>query len=75
MKHYPRGGDLVPTFNWVFDFQPIMSETQPSRYKRAGSNYLADEKDPHHLGHVVVWVIHLYLYIYWFNLCRETMKR
>ena len=57
----------VPSFNWVFEYQPIASEisTQPSRYNRAESNLLADEKDPHHLEKVVVWVIYLFLQIYY----------
>ena len=48
--------DPVPTFNWVFKNQPIASGilTQLSRYKRADSNLLADEKGPRHLGQVVV---------------------
>ena len=38
--------DPVPTFNWVFENQPIASKilTQPSRYKRAESKLLSDEK-------------------------------
>ena len=32
--------------------------------KRADNNYLADERGPHHLGHVVVWIIHLNHYSY-----------
>ena len=37
------------TFNWVFEYQPIASETltQPSCYNRAENNLLADEKGPH----------------------------
>ena len=36
----------MPTFNWVFENQQMTSGilTQPSRYKRAESNLLADEK-------------------------------
>ena len=45
-------------FQFDFKYQPIASA------KRAESNYLADEKGPHHLGQVVVWVNHLYFYIY-----------
>ena len=29
--------------------------TQPSRYKRAESNLLADKKGPHHIGQLVVY--------------------
>ena len=55
--------DPVPTFIWVFEYQPIALEilTQPSRYKRAESDLLADKTGPYHLGQV----IHLYLYIYY----------
>ena len=37
----------MPTFNWVFENQPIASgiSTQPIRLIRAESNWLADEKD------------------------------
>ena len=40
----------MPTFKWVFEYQPIESEilTQPCRYKRAENNLLADEKDTPH---------------------------
>ena len=40
--------DPVSTFNLVFEYEPIAPEilTQPSRYKRAESNLLADEKCP-----------------------------
>ena len=31
------------------------------------SNLIADEKGLRDLGQVVVWIIHLYLYIYWSN--------
>ena len=57
----PRGGDPLPTFNWIFEYQPIASEilTQPSRYKRAESNLLADEKGPWKRGAGCL-VIHLY---------------
>ena len=36
----------MPIFNWVFENQPIASGTltQPSHYKKAVSNLLADEK-------------------------------
>ena len=39
----------MPTFYCVFENQPIASEisTQPSRYKRAENNFLADEKGSH----------------------------
>ena len=42
----PQGGDPVQTFNWVFEYQPIALEilTQPSRYKRAEINLIADKK-------------------------------
>ena len=61
------GWDPVPTFNCVFEYQPIASEIlkQPSRYKSAKSNLLADEKGPHHWNQVVFLAIHLYLYIYY----------
>ena len=57
--------ESVPAFNWVFAYQSITSKmlTQSSRYKRAESSLLADEKDPQQWVLVVVWVIHLYLYI------------
>ena len=35
-----------------------------SPYKRTESNLLAEEKGLHNLGQVVVWIIHLCLYIY-----------
>ena len=41
--------DPLPTFNWVFEYQPIASGilTQPSSlYKRAETNLLSDEKGP-----------------------------
>ena len=43
-----RHVDPVPTFNWVFGYQPIASQilTQPSRYKGAESNLLAAGKGP-----------------------------
>ena len=71
LKYIPVPEDPVPTFNWVCD-QLIASEilTQLSRYKRAESNLLSDKKGPHNLGQVVVWVIHLYLYIYVSNLIK-----
>ena len=36
----------MPTFNWIFKNQPIVLGIliQPSRYKKAESNLLADEK-------------------------------
>ena len=45
--------------------QPIASKilTQTSRYKRAESNLLADEKGTHHWNQLDILVIHLYLYI------------
>ena len=39
----------------------IVNITHPSRYKRAESNLLTDEKRHQDRGQVVVWVIHLYL--------------
>ena len=50
----------MTTFNWIFEYQSIVLEilTQPFR------NLLEDEKGPHHWNQIVVWVIHLYLYIY-----------
>ena len=55
----------MPSLN--YEYQPIASEilTQLSRYKRAEGNLLADEKDLHHLGQAVVWVKHIFLYIYY----------
>ena len=52
-------GDPVPTFNWDFECQLTASEilTQPSCYKSAESNLLAENQ-------LVVWVIHLYFYIH-----------
>ncbi len=62
----PRDKDPEPTFNWVFDYKPISPYlfTKPSCYKRTYSNLLADEKGPNQWNQLVVWVIHLYLYIY-----------
>ena len=52
----PHPKDLVQTFNWVFEDQPMASGilTQLSRYKRAESNLLADEKSPDRGIQVVV---------------------
>ena len=38
----------MPTFNWVFENQPIASGIliQPSRYRRSECNLLADKKGP-----------------------------
>ena len=49
-------GDPVSTFNWVLNYQPIVSEilTQPSRYKRAERNLLAGEKGSHLWNKLVV---------------------
>ena len=43
----PHPVDTVSTSNWVFEYQPIASQTltQLSRYKRAESHLLADEKE------------------------------
>ena len=62
--------DPVPTSNWVFENQPIAGEilTQSSRNKRAESNLLADEKGPQHWIQVIVWVIHLFLYIFYLDI-------
>ncbi len=60
----------MTTLNLVFENKPIASEilTQPSCYKRAQRNFLAYTKNvPHHWNQAVVWVIHLYLYIYFFS--------
>ena len=40
----PHPLDPEPTFNWVFEYNPIESLilTQPRSYKRAGINLLAD---------------------------------
>ena len=56
----------MPTFNWVFKNQPIASRilTQPSRYKRAKSNLLADEKGPEQRDPGSCLVIHPILKIY-----------
>ena len=40
---------------------------QAGSLQKNSSNLRANEKGLHHLGHVVVWFIHLYLYIYKFN--------
>ena len=55
-----------PTFNWVFEYQPIAWNilTQTSRYKIAERNLLADEKGPQNWIQAVIWIICLYLYIY-----------
>ena len=52
----------MPTFNRVFEKQPIASGilTQLSRYKRAESNLLSDEKGPHQGDPGSCLVIHLY---------------
>ena len=54
----------MPTFNWVFENRPIASLvlTQPSRYKRAESNLLADEKGPQQGNPGSGLVMHLYIY-------------
>ena len=59
-------GNPKATFNRVFEYQSIASEIlkQPSRYNRTESNLIADEKGPHDWNQLVVWVIHLYVYIY-----------
>ena len=59
----PLSKDPVPTFNWVFENQPKASGilTQPSRYKRAESNLLADEKGPQQGDPGSCLVIHPYL--------------
>ena len=44
MQLYPRGELSEPTFNWIFEYQPIASETQPSHYKTAESNLLGSER-------------------------------
>ena len=44
----------------------------PSRYKREESKLLSEEKGPHHLGQLVVWVLHLYVFINllkWYKTC------
>ncbi len=40
--------DPLPTYNGVFEYQPVTSEilTQPSRYNRGENNLLADENGP-----------------------------
>ena len=65
----PRGHVLISIS--VFENQPIASGilTQPSRYNRAKSNLLADEKGLHHLN--------ISMYIYTFNnkpLTKEQIK-
>ena len=42
----PHPVNTVSTSNWVYEYQPIASQTltQLSRYKRAESNMLADKK-------------------------------
>ena len=53
----------MPTFNWVFEYQPIESEilTQPSVYKRAENNLLADEKlEPgSSLGYTSILIVYI----------------
>ena len=65
---YPCGGDPVPTFNWVFEYQPIVLEilTQPRRYKRAESNFLEHPKrvSTTWTSQLSGFYIILYLYIY-----------
>ena len=48
MQLYTRGGDSVPTFNWVFVYQPIASEIlkHNSQVARAEINLLADKRSP-----------------------------
>ena len=43
--------DPVPTFNWIFEYKSmaVNISTQHSRYERAESNLLADEKGSKHL--------------------------
>ena len=54
----------MQTFNWVFENQPITLEIlTASRYIKAESNLIADEKGPIRGIQVVVW---LYIYIYRF---------
>ena len=63
----PQPVDHVPTFTLVFEYQTIASEifTQPSHYKKAENNLLADKKGPQHWIQLVIRInIHLYLYIY-----------
>ena len=50
----------MPTFTFVFDYQPIASEisTQPSRYKRAKSHLLAAfDLD------IVIWIIYIVIHL------------
>ena len=49
-------GDPRPTFNGVLEYQLIALEilTQPSLFKRAESNFLADKKGFHHWNQVVI---------------------
>ena len=42
----PRGGDPVPTFNWVFIYQQIANINTAKSLQKAESNLLADEKGP-----------------------------
>ena len=53
-----------PFAEFKFGFQ---ISTQQSRYKKAESNLQADKKNCSQLELGIVWVIHLYLYIYSFN--------
>ena len=61
MQLYPRGGNHMLAFIWIFEYQPIVSEisTKPSRYKRAESNFLANVI---HLGYTSV-LIHLIIFL------------
>ncbi len=68
MTVWPNPVDAMPTSNWFFECQPMALEilTQQSRCKKAESNLLSDEKGLQHWFQVVVWIIHLYLYIFWY---------
>ena len=66
MSVFPIPEDPVPTFNLFLENQLIASGilTQPSRYKRAKSNLLADEKGPEQRDPGSCLVIHPILKIY-----------
>ena len=53
----------MPTFNWIFENQPIALEllAQPIQYKGAESKLLADEKGPKQGDPFSYLVIHIYL--------------
>ena len=53
------GPNPVPTFNWIFEFQPIASEIKKKKLLQKSRKQLTNKEGPHHIGKVLVWVIHL----------------